>query len=175
VQQDSGDSKFGTFNHLTPMTTARLPVLISFILSKCASLSFLHCPAALGVFTRIRNSAPSATEYRTWQSGIVCTSTPVPYLTRRQNPEESPDQGSGGSPLYQRLGCLQQRYQTPRTIQRPPKVDHQTSPGQLAATVPPQQALIGCTQRTTTTRFRRTAAYPWEHHQQPPRPTIWIE
>ncbi len=59
VQQDAGDSKFGTFNYLTPMTTAWLPVIILFILSICASLSFLHCPSALGVFTRIRNSAPS--------------------------------------------------------------------------------------------------------------------
>ncbi len=180
VQQDAGDSKFGTFNHLTPMTTAWLPVIILFILSNCASLSFLHCPAALGVFTRIRNSAPSATKYRTWQSGIVYTLSPVPYLTRRQNPEESPDQGSGGSPMYQRLGCLRQRYQTPRT-QRPLEVDHQTSSGQLPATVPPQQALVGCTQRTSNSHhnqilaIRRMGAYPWEHHQQPPRPTIWIE
>jgi hypothetical protein len=132
------------------------------------------------VFTRIKNSAPSATKYCTWQSDIVCTSSPVPYLTRHQNPEESPDQGSGGSPMYQRLGCLRQRYQTPRT-QRPPEIDHQTSSGQLPATVPPQQALVGCTQRTSNSHhnqilaIRRMGAYPWEHHQQPPRPTIWIE
>ncbi len=82
--------------------------------------------------------------------------------------------------MYQRLGCLRQRYQTPRT-QRPPEVDHQTSSGQLPATVPPQQALVGCTQRTSNSHhnqilaIRRMGAYPWEHHQQPPRPTIWIE
>ena len=100
------------------------------------------------------------------------------------------------------MGGLWQRYQTPKTVQRPPEGDHQTSPEQLPATVPPQHALASCNQRTSISQhhqilaIRRTVVYPWEHHpeaqkvprlhanhgqplswhhQRPPQPTIWIE
>ena len=64
VQQDSRDSKFGTFNNLAPMTTAWLPVIISLILSNCTSLSPLHCT--------LHQRPPQPTIWIEWRQDPPC-------------------------------------------------------------------------------------------------------